>query len=210
MPLYSRPDRKDSMSFHSPRVRRSMLVIGAVLLALLTASTVFENKGGNNGNGGKKEAKSSQSSHPSAKQDKSAKSEKHAKAKAWHDNRGWEQGHKWRGRGSWQANRSNDWAHDHAGWAKRGGYHGYLIGAPVFSQNFGRGNPFVITSRPVMYQGYSRFNRNGQSFVMVDPYPGSWSNDWYARDEVYVAYDNGYYLHNRKHPGYPMAVMVLE
>jgi hypothetical protein len=60
-----------------------------------------------------------------------------------------------------------------------------------------------------MYHGYARFSHHGQSFVMVDPYPSSWSDDWYARDEVYVTYNDGYYLHNRRHPGVAISVMVV-
>lgn len=33
--------------------------------------------------------------------------------------------------------------------------------------------------------------------------------DWYSRDEVYVGYDNGYYLFNRMHPDEGVALAVV-
>ena len=36
--------------------------------------------------------------------------------------------------------------------------------------------------------------------MMVDPWPEHWSDDWYVTDDVYVGYDNGYYLYNRRDP----------
>jgi hypothetical protein len=227
MPLYLRPSANDSASFHTTRMRRSMFAIGTVLLTLLTASAVFADKESKNGNGGKKDKHpASQSSHPSkaAKPAKPAKEAKVGKkdhphdhhpertvaqSRQWHDNRGWEKGSKWRGHGNWKGNRSANWHRDHATWIQRGGYQGYYIPGPTFSQHFGRNNGFLIASQPVVYQGYSRFNHGGQSFVMVDPYPSAWSTNWYARDEVVVEYDQGYYLYNRKHPGYPIALVVV-
>jgi hypothetical protein len=45
--------------------------------------------------------------------------------------------------------------------------------------------------------------------MMVDPWPESWSEDWYATDDVYVGYDNGYYLYNRRDPGFGIALTVM-
>ncbi|MGD0500519.1 MAG: hypothetical protein ABSC23_19025 [Bryobacteraceae bacterium] len=62
--------------------------------------------------------------------------------------------------------------------------------------------------RPVMYMGYPRFSYGGFSFMLVDPWPESWADNWYATDDVYIDYDNGYYLYNRRHPGVGLAVTV--
>lgn len=44
--------------------------------------------------------------------------------------------------------------------------------------------------------------------MLVDPWPEYWSDDWYATD-VYVDYDDGYYLCNRRHPGVGIAITVV-
>jgi hypothetical protein len=63
-------------------------------------------------------------------------------------------------------------------------------------------------SRPTIYMGYPRFSYGGSSFLLVDPWPESWAEDWYATDDVYIDYDDGYYLYNRMHPGVRLAVTV--
>lgn len=35
---------------------------------------------------------------------------------------------------------------------------------------------------------------------MADPYPEDWSEKWYDSDDVYIDYDDGYYLYNRSYP----------
>jgi len=45
--------------------------------------------------------------------------------------------------------------------------------------------------------------------MMVDPWPQDWDSNWYATDDVYVGYDNGYYLYNRVHPGEAIAITVI-
>jgi len=60
-----------------------------------------------------------------------------------------------------------------------------------------------------MYLGYPRFQYHGYSFLMVDPWPADWAQNWYDTDEVYVGYDNGYYLYNRSHPGEAVAVTIV-
>jgi len=57
--------------------------------------------------------------------------------------------------------------------------------------------------------GYPRFQYGGYSFMMVDPWPSDWAPNWYAIDDVYVGYNNGYYLYNRMHPGEAMAITVV-
>jgi hypothetical protein len=60
-----------------------------------------------------------------------------------------------------------------------------------------------------MYLGYPRFEYGGYSFLMVDPWPEYWSDNWYASDDVYVDYDNdGYYLFDRNDPQVRLAVTI--
>lgn len=62
-----------------------------------------------------------------------------------------------------------------------------------------------------MYNGYPRFAYGGYSFMMVDPYPETWDENWYGSDEVYIGYDDGgYYLYNEAYPGDAVAVMVIQ
>ena len=39
-------------------------------------------------------------------------------------------------------------------------------------------------------------------------WPEFWSDHWYANDDVYIDYNDGYYLHNRRHPGVSLAISV--
>jgi hypothetical protein len=59
-----------------------------------------------------------------------------------------------------------------------------------------------------MYQGYPRFEQSGFSFLLVDPWPEDWPENWYKSDDVYIDYDDGYYLHNRAHPQISMAITL--
>ena len=59
--------------------------------------------------------------------------------------------------------------------------------------------------------GYPRFTYGGYSFLLVDPWPEYWADNWYATDDVYIAYDdydNGYYLYNRRYPAIRLAISV--
>ena len=67
-----------------------------------------------------------------------------------------------------------------------------------------------MQSRPVMYLGYPRFAYRGYSFIMVDPWPEDWGEDWYASDPVYIDYDDGYYLYDQNHPGIAIAITVVQ
>ena len=67
---------------------------------------------------------------------------------------------------------------------------------------------FRMYSRPTMYMGYPRFSYSGFSFLLLDPYPEYWGDNWYATDDVYVDYDDGYYLYNRRHPSVRLAITV--
>jgi hypothetical protein len=64
---------------------------------------------------------------------------------------------------------------------------------------------------PTIYLGYPRFAYGGYSFLLVDPWPEYWADNWYATDDVYIAYDdydNGYYLYNRRYPAIRLAISV--
>ena len=74
---------------------------------------------------------------------------------------------------------------------------------------FGIGHSFRIRSRPTIFMGYPRFQYGGFSFLLVDPWPEYWSDDWYDSDDLYIDYDDGYYLYNRRHPGPGLAITVV-
>jgi len=63
-----------------------------------------------------------------------------------------------------------------------------------------------------MYMGYPRFSYGGFSFLLVDPWPSDWDQNWYSDDDVYVDYDyndGGYYLYNRRYPQERLAVTIV-
>ena len=78
-----------------------------------------------------------------------------------------------------------------------------------FGLYFGSQHWFRINTLPTIYEGYPRFQYGGFWFMMLDPWPESWPVNWYATDDVYVGYDNGYYLYNRRDPGYAIALTVM-
>ncbi len=45
--------------------------------------------------------------------------------------------------------------------------------------------------------------------MMVDSWPENWSPYWYANDDAYIDYHDGYYLYNRRYPGVGIAVSVV-
>jgi hypothetical protein len=59
-----------------------------------------------------------------------------------------------------------------------------------------------------MYLGYPRFSYGGYSFMLVDPWPGYWAVNWFNTDDLYIGYDNGYYLYDRSYPGVGLAITV--
>jgi len=130
-------------------------------------------------------------------------------AQTWQQQSSWRQDGAWQAHTSWQQERSSNWQSDHRTWDQRGGYGGYYIPQASFGLHFGVGNWFRIQSQPVIVNGYPQFQYGGYSFLMVDPWPSDWAQDWYASDDVYVGFDNGYYLYNRQFPGEAIAVTVM-
>jgi hypothetical protein len=57
--------------------------------------------------------------------------------------------------------------------------------------------------------GYPRFYYGGFSFLLLDPWPEDWSDDWYDSDDLYIDYDDGYYLFNRRHPREGLTISVV-
>lgn len=130
-------------------------------------------------------------------------------AQSWQQQRGWLQRGGWQGHDSWQQNRARQWQNEHRSWSQRGGYGGYYIPQQTFGLYFGRQHFFRIRSRPTIYMGYPRFYYGGFSFLLVDPWPEYWSENWYDSDDVYIDYDDGYYLYNRNHPGIGLAITIV-
>ena len=113
-------------------------------------------------------------------------------------------------RGAWQQHRARSWQAEHRTWQQRGGYNGYRIPDDRYRGYFGPDHAFRIYSYPVVVVGgYPRFQYGGFWFMLVDPWPEYWSEDWYENDDVYIYYSNGgYYLHNRRHPGVGIAISI--
>jgi hypothetical protein len=133
-----------------------------------------------------------------------------AQARGWQQQRGWlQQGGGWQGNSSWQQGRASSWQSQHRTWAERGGYGGYYIPDATFTLDFGDQHWFRISGEPTIVGGFPRFRQDGFWFMMVDPWPESWAVNWYATDDVYVGYDNGYYLYNRRDPGDAIAVSIV-
>jgi hypothetical protein len=129
-------------------------------------------------------------------------------AQAWQQQRGWLKPGGWQAHASFQQDGSQNWASDHRTWAQRGGYGGSYIAQNSYSLYFGSEHFFRLGVLPVMYMGYPRFAYGGYSFLLVDPYPGNWSPNWYASDDCYIDYQDGYYLHDRRYPGINLAIAI--
>jgi hypothetical protein len=130
-------------------------------------------------------------------------------AAAWQQQRGWAQHGAWQEHTTWQQNRAQRWQADHRTWGQRGGYGGYLIPADHFRLYFGSQHWFRIQNRPIIVSGYPRFRYGDYWFMLVDPWPEYWADNWYAMDDVYVDYNNGYYLYNLRYPGVGLAISVV-
>jgi hypothetical protein len=101
----------------------------------------------------------------------------------------------------WMKSRAKTWDTEHKTWVVRGGYQGYRVPDDKFSLYFGPEHTFRINSLPYRMVGSEpQFQYNGYWMTVVDPWPESWSDTWYDADDVYVRYDNGYYLYNTRYP----------
>ena len=129
-------------------------------------------------------------------------------ARAWQARQSWRQG-AWPARATWQEHRAHRWENEHRTWSQRGGYGGYRIPEAQFARGFGARHPFRIGSRPVIFGGYPRFRCGGFWFLIVDPWPEFWADDWYLWDDLYIDHEfDGYYLLDRHRPGVRLALMV--
>ncbi len=189
------------------------ILTSLALLAGGLAPSAFADKGGNKGRQ-EKHGKHEEKSHHASESNR-ARYEKHPKhspkeSHDWERNRGWNRNGGWHGHKDWHGARSHHWHQDHRTWGQRGGYRGHYVPWVTFNLYFGNHNSFRIASRPAMYDGYPRFHHHNQTFMIVDPWPDDWDEDWYESDDVYIDYDEGYYLHNRRHSGYALSIVVVE
>lgn len=129
--------------------------------------------------------------------------------RAWQDKRGWRHPEAWQEHATWREHQAKVWAREHRTWVQRGGYGGYYIPPDRFHLYFGPAHFFRIRTAPVVVTGYPRFQYRGYWFMFVDPWPEYWTETWYETDDVYIDYDDGYYLYNRRHPGVAIAVAVI-
>ncbi|HET6206693.1 MAG TPA: hypothetical protein VFD98_07785 [Terracidiphilus sp.] len=128
---------------------------------------------------------------------------------AWQQQRSFAPQGAWQGNSTWQQDRAHSWASDHRTWEQRGGYGGYYIPQSRFTLYFGSQHYFRMNSRPTIYMGYPRFSYGGFQFLLLDPWPEYWGEDWYNTDDVYIDYDDGYYLYNRRSPYVRLAISVV-
>ena len=130
-------------------------------------------------------------------------------ARGWQEQRGWRQQGGWQEHGNWQEHRARHWQNEHRTWVQRGGYRGYYIPEDRFRLYFGSQHLFRIHSRPSIFMGYPRFQYGGFGFMLVDPWPEYWVENWYDTDDVYIIYEDGYYLCNRRYPSIEIALVVV-
>jgi hypothetical protein len=113
-------------------------------------------------------------------------------------------------RGGFVQSRAGSWKDEHQSWRQRGGYNGYRVPEKRFNTYFGREHFFRIAGLPMVFVGgQPRFQYDGYWVTFMDPWPEDWDQNWYESDDVYLDYtDDGYYLYNRRHPGFPIAVTI--
>jgi hypothetical protein len=106
--------------------------------------------------------------------------------------------------------RASSWSNEHQTWSQRGGYNGYRVPDNRFRSYFGRDHFFRISGLPMVFVGgQPRFQYDGYWVTFVDPWPESWSPNWYETDDVYIDYTNdGYYVYDRMHPEFPIAITI--
>ncbi len=182
--------------------------------ALKSGQSVQQSKPSPQGQPAKAPKRAPQTKAPTPQSAQRAQSGQHQPAhtqqqiQAWQQTRGWASHGGWQPQTNFQQGRDQNWAADHRDREQRGGYAGSYIPEVSFGLYFGDSHFFHIGIMPVMFMGYPRFRHGGFAFLMVDPWPGSWQENWYTSDDVYIDYDNGYYLHDRRYPGVRIAVAV--
>jgi hypothetical protein len=102
----------------------------------------------------------------------------------------------------WMKTRAKTWDTEHRTWVQRGGYVGFRVpDDKIFP---------VFRSRACFPYQHVALSRNPGTTVLpvqrvLDAGRGSvaesWADNWYDTDDVYVRYDNGYYLYNQRYPG---------
>lgn len=109
---------------------------------------------------------------------------------------------------AWDGHRAQRWGSEHRTWRARGGYYGYRIPDHRYRVVFGPGHRFRVDRCPlVLVSGYPRFYYGGYWVTFIDPCPEYWADNWFARDDCYVIYDDdGYYLTDVRYPGVRIAV----
>lgn len=132
-----------------------------------------------------------------------------AQVQDWQNQKGWVQNDSWQGHDSWPNSRARQWENEHRTWPQRGGYGGFLIPQAMYRTTFGQRHLFRLRTRPTIFLGFPRFQYGGFSFLLVDPWPESWPEDWYSAEELYIEWNNGYYLHHRGHPTIALAIAVM-
>lgn len=128
---------------------------------------------------------------------------------AWQQQKGWLRQGGWPGNNDWRQSRARRWDDERRNWAQRGGYGGYYIPSDRWSISFGLQHRFRIQNRPMMYLGYPRFDYGGFSFLIVDPWPEYWAENWYDSDDLYIDYEDGYYLFDRRYPRVRLAISIV-
>jgi hypothetical protein len=131
-------------------------------------------------------------------------------AQTWQQQRGWIKSGGWTPRNTFDQGRAQRWSTEHRTWVQRGGYGGAYIPQDRFNLSFGNQHSFRLTAVPVMYLGYPRFEYSGVSFLLVDPWPEYWSSNWYSVNDLYIDYNDGYYLHNRTYSQVSLAITVVQ
>ncbi|MCX6590035.1 MAG: hypothetical protein NTZ56_00795 [Acidobacteria bacterium] len=130
-------------------------------------------------------------------------------ARTWQKQRTWAPQGSWPQNRGWNQHQSPQWHTQHRSWPQRGGYGGYVIPQNRFVLQFGSQHGFRLQNRPAIIGGYPRFRYGGYQFMMVDPWPEGWGPNWYSTDDVYIDYDDGYYLYNRRDPGIGIAISIV-
>jgi hypothetical protein len=146
---------------------------------------------------------------PLARQPQAQPQRTQQQAQTWQQQKGWARNGGWQPHASFQQDRSANWSSDHRTWAQRGGYGGFYIPTATFGLYFGNAHYFRLHALPSMYLGYPRFEYGGFTFMLVDPYPANWPENWYDADDLYIDYNDGYYLYNRNYPGIGLALSIV-